>query len=222
MTSEEVDDITVGTIINVDPRTYSNISNWPCPPSFQPLETYQGVHPWKRKHSQPHQHYPLCRIYEHLTDTGLAVLKWQISSSTILEELSTTNAFQRLLIEATPPLLWLRNSRDLTDEKTATAFRSPSNSIFGSSLTAVPTITTIHNSSSIVANVEVAPAVAVSSSTAENNNAAVIDLSVDNHTLTSTNVPSAAVASNPPADSSAEENKEGSVFKMHSTFPNSR
>ena len=223
VSTEEVDDITVGTIINVDPRTYSNISNWPVPPSFQPLETYQGVHPWKRKHSQPHQHYPLCRIYEHLTDTGVAVLRWQISSSSILEELSTTNAFQRLLIEATPPLLWLRNSRDLTDEKTATAFRSPSNSIFGSSITAVPTITTIHNSSSIVTNVEVAPAVAVSSSIAENNNAAVIDLSVDDHTLTSTNVPSAAVASNPSVvDSSAEDNKEGSVVEVHSTFPNSR
>jgi hypothetical protein len=141
---QEVDDTTVGTIRKVDPLIYRSISNWPCPSSYTYLDTYQGVHPWKRKHSQPHKYYPLCRIYEHLTNIGVAIIMWQIDSSTILEELTTTNAFQRLLIEASPSLMWYRNAERPSEEIIANAFLSPSNSIHSNNnlATVVATTTT--------------------------------------------------------------------------------
>ena len=74
---EDVDDTTVGTIIKVDPLIYGNMQNWPCPPLHEYLDTYQGVHPWKRRHIQPHIHYPLCKIYEHINSIGLATIMWQ-------------------------------------------------------------------------------------------------------------------------------------------------
>ena len=139
---QEVDDTTVGTIRKVDPLIYRSISNWPCPSSYTYLDTYQGVHPWKREHRQPHKYYPLCRIYEHLTNIGVAIIMWQIDSSTILEELTTTNAFQRLLIEASPSLLWYRNAERPSEQIIANAFLSPSNSIHSSNLATVVATTT--------------------------------------------------------------------------------
>ena len=135
-----VDDTSVGILRRVDPVTHANIYNWPCPPGFQYMDTYEGVHPWKRKHVQPHQYYPLCRIYEHNRDIGVAMILWQINSSTILEEFTTVNVFQTQLMEASPRLLWLRNNA-IAPTSIATAFQSPMTSMHNTS-TVTPAITT--------------------------------------------------------------------------------
>ena len=216
---EEVDDTTVGIIRRVDPLTHSNIYNWPCPPSFQYMDTYQGVHPWKRNHAQPHQYYPLCRIYEHNTDIGVAMMLWQVNSSTILEELTTVNVFQTQLMEASPSLLWLRNNQE--DRLTvATAFLSPMNSIHRGSLvtaaiptTAYPAALVSSTTTSLidlsVGDTLAATSIISSVDAASNANAMVVDLSVEETQLRS---------------SIREENsKEDEILDdKNSNFPTSR
>ena len=92
----------------VDPLIYGDIEKWPIPSEYQLLDTYQGVHPRKRRQGVPQAFYPLCKIFEHNEFTGLAKILWQIDGSTIIEETTTTNDFQRLL-ESDPKLLWWRN-----------------------------------------------------------------------------------------------------------------
>ena len=117
----------MGTILIVDPLIYGNTQNWPYLPSYEYLETYQGVHPWKREHVQPHNYYPLCIIYEHITSIALATIMLQIDSSILLKEVTTVNDFQWLLIEASPRLMYV------LPQRTATELLQPPNSIHSSS-----------------------------------------------------------------------------------------
>jgi len=92
---------------------YSDIKKWPTPSEYQLLDTYQGVHPRKRRQAYPQEFYPLCKIFEHNEFTGLAKILWQIDGSTIIEETTTTNDFQRLL-ETDPKLLWWKSEHSPT------------------------------------------------------------------------------------------------------------